>query len=96
MGLDVYYLSDKKMKNCLISLSDVDVKSLGEYICLLKEKTGVYIDPYGTTKLYPAHGLILLKAILADERKIEKNIMNFVGVIEESVNRDDVLIFDGD
>ena len=95
MGLDVYSVRDKKMENCLITLSNSDVRLLEREISLLKEKTGVYIDPYGTTKVYPDHCKILLEAILRNKKE-GGNIINFIGVIKESIKQEDVLVFEGD
>jgi len=95
MGLDVYSVSDKKMENCLITLSNSDVRLLEMEIYFLKEKTGVYVDLYGTTKLYPDHSKILLEVILKNKKE-GKNIINFINVIKESIKQDDVLVFEGD
>jgi len=95
MGLDVYSSTDKKMQYCLVSLSDSDIRMLEEEISLLKEKTGIYVDPYGTTKLYPDHGKILLNFIVKN-KKNSKNINNLVNIIQDHITKNEILIFEGD
>jgi len=95
MGLDVYSSADKKMQHCLVSLSDYDICMLEEGISLLREKTGIYLDPYGTTKLYPDHGKILLNFIIKN-KKNTKNIVDLLNVIQDHIMKNEILIFEGD
>jgi hypothetical protein len=94
MSLEVYFSHDNKMKNCLIEISRSDFLLLEESICALKEKTGVYIDPYGNTKLYPDHGMILLELMVF--KKINDNVIRLLNIIQESIDRDEILLFVGD
>lgn len=95
MGLDIYYISDRKRGNCLITLSRSDLVFLEKSIFSLKEKTGVYIDAYGTTKLYPDHGKILLSSINC-LKVSNKNIEDFLRIIQLSIEKDEILILEGD
>jgi len=93
MSMDIYSSSDKK--NPLVSLSGSDIRSIEKAISMLKEKTGVYLDPYGTTKIYPDHGKILLSIIVNNKEKT-KTIMRFMDIINEYITKNDILIFEGD
>lgn len=77
-----------------MKLSTSDIHLLEKELFLLKEKTGIYIDPYGTTRLYPDHGKILLNAI--EHRKNVKNIISLMKIIQDFIEKDEVLIFEGD
>jgi hypothetical protein len=94
MSVEVYSSHDKNMKNCLVEISRSDFLLLEESICALKEKTGVYIDPYGDTKLYPDHGKILLS--LMDSKKTNDNVRRLLNIIQESIDKDELLFFIGD
>jgi hypothetical protein len=95
MGLDVFFLSDKKMERCLLSLSKSDVVYLEKYMALLRKKTGVYIDPYGTTRLYPNHGKILFNSI-KHQGYINDKIKNFLLILQRAMDENEVLLFEGD
>jgi len=59
----------------------------------LKSKTGVYIDPYGTTRLYPEHQQIILdfwNNSNSDEIKF------FCKFLTQSIKDKQVLLFVGD
>jgi hypothetical protein len=95
MSLDAYLLSDKKMKNCLIKLTDPDLALLEQCITLLENKTGVYIDPYGTTRLYASHAEILLYSI--EMQKITNvKITKFKGILQNCIEKNEPLLFEGD
>lgn len=59
----------------------------------LKSKTGVYVDPYGDTRLYPAH-----QKILADywAQSNDSEILNFRNYLLEAISGAHPLLFVGD
>ena len=53
--LDVSYFSDKCGCEPSIQLKDKTISMLDDAFIYLRSKTGVYIDCYGKTILYPEH-----------------------------------------
>jgi hypothetical protein len=91
MSLDIYRSSDRK--SCLVSLSNADCLLLADAFAFLEKKTGVAIDPYGSAKLYPDHARLLLNALSSGRKK---NLTNFISVLRESIDNDEILFFEGD
>lgn len=55
-----------------------------EYI---KDKTGLHIDPYSDTKLYPSH----LELIVAFLVKYENQYIDFIKFLEEAIDLDTIV-----
>ncbi|MDK1227720.1 hypothetical protein [Cronobacter turicensis] len=60
----------------------------------LKEKTGVYVDPYGKTRIYPEHQKILIKYL--ESKSKDGDVAAFVEFLLSSISQDEVIIADGD
>lgn len=91
--IDFSYLSDKDGSKPSLVLHDKAIKKLEGYFLLLKEKTGIYIDPYGKTRIYPDHQKILVNC-LADIK--DEEVIKFVKFLTKAINEDEVIISDGD
>jgi hypothetical protein len=75
---------------------DMDYKvflKVEEAISYLKAKTGVYIDPYGTTRVYPDHLRILIN-FLKDSK--DKDIIEFLKFLNLACIEDEVVMALGD
>ncbi|SNZ19418.1 hypothetical protein [Cohaesibacter gelatinilyticus] len=53
-------------ENYSICLDDAEFDSVAPAFDVLREKTGVYIDPYGYSRLSPDHAAIVLANFKAD------------------------------
>jgi hypothetical protein len=51
--LDCYDLSDTRRESVLLSFRESVLRALGPAVEGLRRATGVELDPYGTTRLYP-------------------------------------------
>ena len=82
MALDYYY--DAPEGRVSGALADADLALCVPAFTILEKKTGVFIDPYGDTRLYPDHARIVLAAlpdanaegILAFRRNLESAVQN--------------------
>ncbi|EOV8837311.1 hypothetical protein ACNY9Y_004392 [Cronobacter dublinensis] len=92
--LDLSYLSDDIGNGPSLVLSDRAVRKLEDSFLFLKEKTGVYVDLYGKTRIYPEHQKILIK-YLESQNKYD-DISAFVAFLLSSISQDEVIIADGD
>ncbi|MDX5631119.1 MULTISPECIES: hypothetical protein [unclassified Brenneria] len=91
--LDLSYLSDNDGTKPSLMLNDKIVRKAGSSFLHLKNKTGVYVDPYGKTRIYPDHQKILIDS-LADFK--DKEIVAFIEYLNEAMKNDEVIIADGD
>jgi hypothetical protein len=52
MALDLYDLNDVRLTELICSLNDAELNTLEVCLAELKQKTGITLDPYSTTRLY--------------------------------------------
>lgn len=91
MSVEVEYLSNKKI---YISIDDRQFDLLYPSIHILKEKTGIYIDRYGDTRVHPAHVSILVRhAVASNTTPALKEVLEFFA---RAVQQGEVLYFVGD
>ncbi|UMZ15268.1 hypothetical protein I9018_15505 [Pseudomonas sp. MPFS] len=91
--LDFSYLADSQGNKPSLSIHDRDVKFLEPAFLDLEQKTGICIDPYGTTRIYPAHQQILVDYL---QGRSEDKIVEFVHLLKNAIREDEVLVADGD
>ena len=87
------YISDTDGGKPSLLLSDKSVKLLDDALFYLEEKTGIYIDPYGTTKVYPDHQKILIKYLSNNK---DDEIKKLLAYFREAVSQDEIILADGD
>jgi len=63
MGIDIFELTNKRC--CITTLSDSEFLPLESIMDEFQKRTGIYIDAYGTTRLYSAH-IKLLVSLMVD------------------------------
>ncbi|WP_198227976.1 MULTISPECIES: hypothetical protein [unclassified Gilliamella] len=59
----------------------------------LEKKTGIYIDPYGTTKVYPDHQKILINYLSNNN---DNEIKELLVYFREAVSQDEIILAEGD
>ncbi|AYH04255.1 hypothetical protein [Pectobacterium parmentieri] len=91
--IDFSYLSDNDGSKPSLILHDKAIKKLETYFLLLKEKTGIYIDPYGKTRVYPDHQKILINFLVNIK---DEEVINFVEFLTKAINENEVIIAEGD
>ncbi|MCU7646526.1 hypothetical protein [Pseudomonas piscis] len=91
--LDFSCLADSRGNKPSLSIHDRDLKFLEPAFLDLEQKTGIYIDPYGTTRVYPAHQQILVDYL---HGRSEEQIVEFVRLLKNCIREDEVLVADGD
>ncbi|AYL98629.1 hypothetical protein [Mucilaginibacter celer] len=76
MPLDFYDISDTQHRQRLFEIEHVDFGTLQEVLVKLKKVSGVEIDPYGTTRIYPDHVELIISLIKAEllEGKTNKEL----------------------
>ena len=91
--LNFSYLSDTYGSKPSLFLNDKSVELLSNAFLYLEKKTGIYIDPYGTTKVYPDHQKILINYLSDNENNEIKKILAY---FREAISQDEVILADGD
>jgi len=91
--LDISYLSDTLGDKPYLQLSDAEVKRVQGAFIELREKTGLYIDPYGRSRIYPRQQKMLIALLLQD---IDRDVLALVDFLKFSSDADEVLLVDGD
>ncbi|CAK17895.1 MULTISPECIES: hypothetical protein [Pseudomonas] len=91
--LDISYLSDAQGEKPSFIIHDREFTLFESAFWALKQKTGVYIDPYGKARIYPDHQRILVAFLrgISDEK-----VVSFVSFLGVSIEEDEVLIAYGD
>ena len=87
------YISDTDGGKPSLLLSDKIVKLLDDALFYLEEKTGIYINPYGTTKVYPGHQKILINYLSNNK---DDEIKKLLAYFREAVSQDEIILADGD
>lgn len=87
------YISDTDGVKPSLLLSDKIVKLLDDALFYLEEKTGIYINPYGTTKVYPDHQKILINYLSNNK---DDEIKKLLAYFREAVSQDEIILADGD
>lgn len=69
MGLDFYAAADRTRGQPLYSLPERRLDALGPALATFEARTGVCVDPYGTTRLAPTQ--LRLLATLVEQGDLE-------------------------
>ena len=91
--LNFSYLSNTDGSKPSLLLSDKSVELLNDALFYLEKKTGIYIDPYGTTKVYPDHQKILINYLSNNK---DNEIKKLLAYFRKAVSQDEVILADGD
>lgn len=82
--LELFYKENSINRRIHINEDNKIIEKMIEYI---REKTGIYIDPYSDTKLYPSH-LILMVSFLFNYKNQHIDLIKF---LEEAINLDTIV-----
>jgi hypothetical protein len=91
--LDFPYLSDDEGRKPSFAMDYKTINKIENCFFYLKEKTGIYIDPYGRTRVYPDHQRILINYL---KNTKDKEVIDFINFLTIASNEDEVIIADGD
>lgn len=87
MALDFYNLNDKKHKELLFQINTNELDLIRDALNKFKKLTGIEIDPYGDTRIYAEHALLLAGLIKdsldnqnVDDEQVNQIYKNFTGV----------------
>ena len=86
--IELYFRKNQKSKIFFINPDDENINNMIEFI---KNKTGVYIDPYSDTKLYPSHQKIAISFL--ESLHGYDNLIHF---LNESIKLDEIVYCIGD
>jgi hypothetical protein len=92
--MDFVWLDDRH-GSPVVQLNDDDWSELDQELAFLSSKTGVWLDPYSTTRLAPDHAKLLVDAIRSAQHKSD-NIGNLVSALDQSVATDRWMLAIGD
>jgi hypothetical protein len=67
MALDCYHLTDIRHQDLLFQIDEQELVEIDEILIEFKRLTGIYIDPYGTTRIHQEFIELLMS-------KINKNL----------------------
>jgi len=93
MGIEIK-LEQQTTEEPYLNLSHTEFNMLLPYFNQLQIKTGVVIDEYSDTKLYPEHSKFLLELI--DENIGDNNINTLISLLKKSSKESVNLLFIGD
>ena len=91
--LNFSYLSDTDGSKPSVVLNDKNVELLTDAFFHLEKKTGIYIDPYGTTKVYPDHQKILINYLSNNN---DNEIKELLVYFKEAISQDEIILAEGD
>lgn len=95
MALDVYKSDDQSKILC--SLNSDNMHELSHSLTQLEKKTGVSIDEYSDTYLYPSHQSILLSNFnQLDLTSLSNGLKKFIAVLLMAIVDNETLLFKGD
>ncbi|ELY2785544.1 hypothetical protein ACMS1L_004360 [Cronobacter turicensis] len=87
-------MSDSIGNGPSLILNDRMVMKLEGLFLFLKEKTGVYVDPYGKNRIYLEHQKNLIKYL--ESKSKDGDIAAFVEFLVDCIYQDGVIIAYGD
>ncbi len=93
MTVDIFAVSDQSQRHLLFQLDAADLKALKPALAELQAKTGVFLDPYGTTRLHLAHCRLLASLIRKPPTR-DRRVEPFASFLEACEH--DAIIFIGD
>lgn len=91
--IDFSYSTDNDGSKPFIVLHDKVIQKLERAFYYLKEQTGIYIDPYGKTRIYPDHQKILINYLINTK---DSEVNNFVNFLIKASNENEIIIADGE
>lgn len=94
MAIDIYKLEDRNRRSLLYSFEPSEYDGIERIFSKLNSLTGIYIDPYSTTRLYSDHIKILSR--LMDDNKELKIDSTFKTLMSEMVKLKATIVFEGD
>jgi Trm5-related predicted tRNA methylase len=95
MTIDVFWLDDSRQIE-LVKIKFSEYQKISHHVEELRKKTGVFIDPYGDTRLSPEHAHILRNLILGDQSLNKSMNSNLLEVLREAKLENRWLFFSGD
>ena len=87
--IEFFYNTDSLIKKIYVNPDEENIEAM---INVLRQRTGIFIDPYGDTKLYPSHQKILI-AYLEEFPRKSIELVNF---LKESSALDAIVYCVGD
>ena len=102
MGLDFYWLDEGSTTAPLVTLDAGDLKFVESALADLEAATGIFVDPYGRTRVSPAHASLLGAQLSARIQSLPKSpasgqcLAQFLGVLNEAAAKGRWLLADGD
>ncbi|OCG19405.1 hypothetical protein A9G29_03295 [Gilliamella sp. Fer2-1] len=91
--LDFSYLSDQDGSKSSLVLNDKKAQLLDHAFTYLRQKTGIMIDPYGQTRIYPDHQKILINLL---HQHNDSEIQKLVLLFKQASSEDEIILADGD
>lgn len=89
--IELSYSKNSSNKKIFINPDDNNINAAIEH---LKSKTGIYIDPYGDTKLYPSHQKIIV-SFLTNHSNVNLHI-DLLDYLKKSIELDETIYCKGD
>src|ERR1700761_2089430 len=72
MAIDFFDLNDRNCDNLLFQITHSEFEELNEVMLIFRNMTGLQIDEYGTTKIYPDH-VKLISRLMSDQLEKRSN-----------------------
>lgn len=82
--IKLFYNKTSSNKSFFINPDDENINDMIEYI---KKKTGVYIDPYSDTKLYPSHQELIISFL----NNYSDTYVDLINFFKEAIELDTIV-----
>ncbi len=76
--LDFLYIAPPSENACRFSIADSEVSLFDAAFRFLEKKSGIYIDPYGTNRIYPDHQKVLLDFLAGETHETVRHFLVFL------------------
>ncbi|WP_346893036.1 hypothetical protein [uncultured Roseibium sp.] len=94
MGLDFCWLGEQKQPP-RVTLNDRDIEAVLRAFEKLKDRTGVFVDPYADTRIAPEQAKVLIVEI--EKTKADSDgIRRLLNLLDEAVKSSEWIIAVGD
>lgn len=98
MGLEVFWLDEySRSAEATLSISDELLEVIAPCVEELRIRTGCLVDPFGNTRLYPAHARLLAQAIARRNDVVRStDLGRLMALLVSAAETNRALLFSGD
>ena len=96
MGLDFYWLDDRKKEELLLTLDEGLLAVSQDAFTRLWEETGIYVDPYSDTRISSTHAKIIFETLNLSGDSKHNALCKFRKILKEASENEKTIFAVGD